>query len=534
MKQEIYRRIKITALIVSILMLGLAFRVYVIQIRNGASYAAMARAQQRIPLLGADERGMICDRKGLALTGERLEYIYILPVSRMDEEAQRLVDALKRRGGRERKTSNRGYRIITAESYAKNISEKLKRKYGAYILRLPQRYAPDQTAVYLLGYARSSDGKGVSGLEKAFDDWLSKREEAIYGLADGANRILPGYGVQNKKERSFGLMTTLDRELQKNLENIVNQVEEGRCCAIVTQAATGDILACATAPGFSPFRVEELLESENRELLDIALQGQYPPGSVFKIVVAAAALEAGICTPHKTFTCTGSQRVGGIDIACTAHQGHGELTMEEAFSVSCNCVFIQMGELVGAKDILAMAKRLGLGREVLTNLNMESCGRLTKEQEAAGAGIGNLSIGQGSLLVTPLQLAQLTQTVANGGVFTGLYLADALKEGETTVKLPRSSPVRVMKQETAEALLFMMKQTARLGTAKSLKEWDCGGKTGSAEGVFEGNKAVHAWFTGVVPAENPQFGITVFVENGGSGGKTAVPVFESIMEKLKQ
>lgn len=532
-RHQLRRRMRIVIAAVSILMMGLAFRVYSIQMVEGDEYKAMAQSQQKVALSGVDDRGTIYDRNGQALTGARAEYVYILPKGRLDENAEGLIEQLKALGGRERRTSNEKYRIVTSERCEKEISKELRQNYGAYVLQVPQRYEADQTAAYLLGYVRSADGVGMTGLERAFDDWLSQRDKVVYGVADAANLILPGYGVQNSKERTCCLFTTLDRSLQKKVEQVVNRVEEGRCCAIITEVESGDILACATAPGYDPLQVEELLASENQELLDIALQGQYPPGSVFKIVVAAAALESGACTPNQEFICTGAQKIGDVTIACTAKQGHGTLTMEEAFAQSCNCAFIQMGQQTGAAAILDMAEKLGLGSSVLKGLEMDRTGNLMSESEAVGAGIGNLSIGQGTLLVTPLQVAQLTQTVANGGVFTGLYLADAQKDDDGLQKLPRDAAQSVVRKETADALLSMMRRTVAAGTASRLKDWDCGGKTGSAEGVFHGQETVHAWFTGVVPAENPRFSVTVFVENGGSGGKAAVPVFEEIMEQLE-
>ena len=532
-RRRLQWRMRIVAATVSLLIAALGYRVYSIQVTDGPIYEAMARSQQRIALSGVDSRGTICDRSGQPLTGARLEYVYILPRARLDERGEALVNRLVRFGGRERRTTNETYRIFTAEHYSKDVSERLRKEYGAYILMLPQRYERDQTAVYLLGYVRDSDGVGVAGLERAFDDWLSRRDKAVYGVADAANLILPGFEIQNSDRRNVRLITTLDRTLQQKTERIARNVTEGRCCIIVTEVASGDILACATAPGFDPLQVEELLESQNRELLDIALQGQYPPGSVFKLVVAAAALESGICTPEQEFVCTGVRQIGDVSIRCTSQQGHGTLTMEEAFSSSCNCAFIQMGQLVGADRILEMARALGLGSQVLEGLDMDQAGNLTTAEEAAGAGILNLAIGQGTLLVTPLQAARMTQTIANGGLFTGLYLADRLEDDGQTKTILRTESRRVMREDVADAILAMMRRTTVSGTACSLVNWDCGGKTGSAEGVLNGERTVHAWFCGVVPSAEPRFSVTVFVEGGGFGGTTAAPVFEAVLETLE-
>lgn len=521
---QMKRRILCIAVVVTLILSALAVRVYSIQVIQGPVYEVMARSQQRIALSGVDGRGEICDRHGEPLTGAKLECVYILRRDRMTGAVEGLLNEVE---ARERRTSNSKYRIFTTDTYRKEVSEKLRREHGAYILQIPQRYEEDQTAVYLLGYVRSADQVGMTGLEAAYDEYLSQRDKVIYGVADAANRILPGYGVQNTEEREVRLITTLDKKLQEKVEDIVDRVDEGRTCAIITDVKTGDILVSATSPGFDPLLVEELLQSENEELLDIALKGMYPPGSVFKVVVALAALEEGLVSQETTFTCDGAEEFGEEDevtVSCTAKEGHGTLSLEEAFAHSCNCAFIQMGRAVGAEKILDMAQRLGFGREVLKGLDMEHPGNLPEKEETVGAGIANLSIGQGTLLVTPIQVAQMTQIVASGGLDTGLWLTELE---------PRQESRRVISEPVAAEMLNMMRAVTEYGTAKRIKDWDCGGKTGSAEGFLDGTPAVHAWFTGVVPANDPQFTVTVFVEGGGSGSKAAVPVFEQILNVLE-
>ncbi len=519
---------------ISIILAVLAARVYSIQIIDGPIYEAMATAQQRVAVAGVDSRGEICDRNGEQLTGAKLQYIYILRRDRIDDK-EKVMNLLNRLEARERRTSNEKYRIFTSEHYMKSTGETLRKEYGAYIMQFPQRYEENQTAVYVLGYVRDSDGVGIAGLERAYDGFLGQRDKVIYGVADAANRILPGYGVQNSQERSCRLVTTLDRELQKSLEEIVSGVEEGRACIIVTDVKSGEILASAAAPGYDPLQVEELLKSDQSELLNIAFQGLYPPGSVFKIVVAAAALEEGIASLKTEFTCDGAEEFGEhgeVTVGCTSKDGHGTLTLEEAFAESCNCTFIQLGKSVGSEKILSMAERLGFGREVLSGLEMDHPGNLPSGDDTAGPGIANLSIGQGTLLVTPLQVVQMTQIIANDGIDTGLYLVRGMESDSGFEPVERKQGLRVLSSNTAQDLLNMMRSVTQNGTARSLRDWDCGGKTGSAEGYVNGVPAVHAWFTGVVPLEEPQYAVTVFVEGGGSGGSVAVPVFERVLEVL--
>ncbi|MBO5666691.1 MAG: hypothetical protein J6S45_04525 [Firmicutes bacterium] len=219
-----------------ILMMALALRLYQIQVRDGAMYETMARSQQKVMVSGVDRRGEICDRHGEALTGSTWEYVYLLRKDRMDDGAMSLLQQIH---GQERFTSNEKYRIFSTGTYVKEASEELRKRYGAYIIEMPQRYQENQVAKYLIGSIDEVTGQGTAGLELAFDDWLSQRDTVIYGIADAANRILPGYGIQNKEERMCRLITTIDKPLQERLEAVV----ERKDTVVITDVKSGDILA---------------------------------------------------------------------------------------------------------------------------------------------------------------------------------------------------------------------------------------------------------------------------------------------------
>ncbi|MBQ5796507.1 MAG: hypothetical protein IIW15_00615, partial [Firmicutes bacterium] len=158
-------------------------------------------------------------------------------------------------GGRERTTSNEKYRIFSADRYEKKVSEKLRSQYGAYIIEMPRRYEEDQVAKHLIGTIDDVTGKGLSGLELAYDDWLIQRDTVLYGVADAANRILPGYEIQNKEERICRLITTVDKTLQKHMEDMVSEskydiviadVDSGEVLAILGKTAIDDVIRLDT------------------------------------------------------------------------------------------------------------------------------------------------------------------------------------------------------------------------------------------------------------------------------------------------
>jgi peptidoglycan glycosyltransferase/penicillin-binding protein 2 len=290
----------------------------------------------------------------------------------------------------------------------------------------------------------------------------------------------------------------------------------------------------AAAPSYDPARVEEYLDSSNEELLNKATQSLYPPGSIFKIIVAAAALESGAATEESTFYCNGYEEIGGVRINCSSEEGHGEISLRDAFAKSCNSAFIQIGTQLGGEAIREMAASFGVGRQVFQGEIEEKSGLLPEPRDVQGAGIGNLSIGQGKLLITPAQAARITAIIASGGLDRGLTLVKGTMEGGKTKYLRKPPERRVVSRKTADGIKALMIDAVDYGTANNLNipGTVVAGKTGSAEAAYRGEMVVHGWFTGFFPAEAPRYVVTVFVEQGGSGRSSAVPLFRQMAEYL--
>jgi cell division protein FtsI/penicillin-binding protein 2 len=192
--------------------------------------------------------------------------------------------------------------------------------------------------------------------------------------------------------------------------------------------------------------VENYLNSSNEELINKVTQSLYPPGSIFKIIVTAAALENGVVTGDSIFTCKGYEDINGIRINCSREEGHGTLTFRDAFAKSCNSAFIQLGMQTGGEAILEMAKAFGVGKKAFQGGIEEKTGLLPGEQDIQGAGIGNLSIGQGKLQITPAQAARITAIVAAGGVDHGLSLIKGTTDGGETYYIEKEPAKRVIKR----------------------------------------------------------------------------------------
>lgn len=526
------KRIRFFLVCAALLMIGLSGKLALVQLVDQDRYAEVAARQHQIVLEGIDKRGTIYDRNQKPLTGTKEEYVYLIKKGNVNEKVRDLLGAMN---ARRLSSSSDRYLLYCCADYHREESELLQKEFGAFIIKAPQRYSEDQLAVHVIGYVSGLDGVGVCGLEKDFDSWLSQRDKVLYAVADGANYIIPGLGICNTTGKDCGLVTTLDFDIQKRAETLLR--EAGVTGSIVVaDVKSGEVIACASEPSFNPNEVKDYLNSSGNEFVNLASQGLYAPGSVFKMAVAAAALENGVVAEDTTFECRGYEEINGIKIKCSTGgaKGHGRITLRDAFKKSCNCAFIQLGEKVGAEAILKGAEELGLNQKTLTGISGEKVGNLPLISDAQGAGIGNLSIGQGKLLVTPLEICKMTQIIANDGRSADLKLVRGTVENGKMKSFTGKDEKQILSRETAKMLQSFMVDTVASGTANNLKGLSAGGKTGSAEATEHGKDVVHGWFTGFLPAENPQYAVTVFVEQGRSGRTSAVPLFGKIAQELER
>lgn len=527
------KNLKRILVMASVILLALVFRLAYIQVYGSDDLSAATRAQSMIALKGSNTRGMIYDRNGQPLVADSKKYIYIIKEDEFDVHAEKL---LRKLSAEEVGSDNEGYRVYSSEHYNSSCGKSLIENNNAYILQASARYSDDQLAEHLIGYVNKEDNSGAAGLELMCDDQLSALNRRVYAVADVAGNILQGRGLviaSDEKDDSIitkGIRTTIDKEIQSAVENII-EGESSPCAAVVMDVKTGGILAMACTPEYDQENIQQYLNDGGDELINKVTQGEYPPGSVFKIVTAAAALENGVDISRK-YECSGSVKLGDIEIGCETggEEGHGMIGLEEAFALSCNSFFVQLGMETGADNIISTAEKLGLGQKILKGFPQESSGHLMDAEQRYGTAIGNLSIGQGQTLTTPLQIAVMTNCIASGGINRDAHLLMSDEEENR----------QVISENTAEAIGRMMKAASLYGTASSLDlKTDTGDvkaavKTGSAEYGISGENSSHGWITGYTPCDEPEFTITVFVENGGSGSLSAGPLFEKIIKYLEE
>jgi len=433
------------------------------------------------------------------------------------------------------------------------------------------RYDSGTLAKHVIGYLSGKDKIGQAGIEKAYDKELGNNSTFEIGaVTDASKKPIKGLGYRIKSwsaEDSLHIKLTLDYHIQKLVEEAMEK--NGISGAVVVEdVVTGDILAMASKPDFDQESIENYLNSSGNELFNKATAA-YNLGSVFKIIDAAALYEnmdtlqgkfykpnqylspyMGYDTEYDMnnqvipedyfnldhYECTGSVNINGLIFKCSSYLngGHGAMNLEQAFAVSCNSYFIEMSQRIGYRNLIAMAQKFGLG--TVTGISYqgvsEAGGSLPPiDSYYSKADIANLAIGQGVLLATPLQVADMVATVANGGIKNRVNIVDSVVDEEDRVvrEVRAEEGKRIISKSTADKIKSLMKAVTDYGTGKEAGMayyGGAGGKTGSAETGTKG--VVHAWFAGYFPSVEPKYSIAVFVENGLYGGKTAAPVFADI------
>jgi len=360
------------------------------------------------------------------------------------------------------------------------------------------------------------------------------------------------------------VILTLDMELQSYA---MRRMEGESGAAVVMDIHNGDILALASVPGFDPndfnlglsqAKWDSLRNDEYKPLLNKAIAGQYPPGSTFKMLVALAALEAGVTVPQESVTCLGSTRLGNQTFHCWKRGGHGVMNMRDSIKHSCDVYFYEIAQRLGIDRIEEMAKRFGLGKAFDFGIPGEKPGLVpsknwkfanTNERWQKGETL-IAGIGQGYLLTTPLQLAVMTAQLANGGKLIKPRIFRAVGDEATPYEEPQ--PIGVS-QRHLNLVLGAMDAVSNeaggtaFGSRIAEPGMELAGKTGTAQvrritaaeraaGIIKNedlpwNRRDHALFVAHAPVKDPRYAISVFVEHGGSGSRAAAPIAKDIMKK---
>jgi penicillin-binding protein 2 len=597
-------RLRLVKIIAAVAFIVIILSFWYLQIIRGGEWNDVARHNQirRIPL--AAPRGKVYDRSGRTLLDNRESYnITVIPADIDERTVSTLSGCLNMSAEKIQDTikENQQWSPFLPAVIKEDISiqelalveERLRILAGVDIEVEPHRHYPEgPVAAHVLGYLaevtkeeladpgfseyRMGDYIGRDGLERIMEDHLRGQDGYKYKLVDARGREVQPFAGQEKLVTLRGgkpragdnIVTTLDLELQREAERLL----EDKAGAIVMMGVhTGEILVMASSPSYDPEdfckrmydeKWKKMASDPGHPLLNRAIQGQYPPGSVFKLVVAAAGLERDVLEHGTMINCRGYFRMGRKIFHCWRRWGHGRIDLEQAIVQSCDVYFYKAGKELGIDRIAETAHKFGLGLATGIWLLSEKPGLIPttswKKSQLGQDWIPgetiSCAIGQGYVLVTPLQAVLIPCIIANQGRLLRPRLIKQIEDlNGNIIKeiLPEEYSTNVISEDTAKFLENAMVGVVskRKGTAywtgRSSKI-SIAGKTGTAQvakrETVEGKKLEeipyelrdHAWFVAFAPAEKPEVALAVVVEHGGNGSTGAAPVARALLEKYAE
>ena len=493
---------------------------------SNTAYAARAEAQSTATLMFPARRGNFYDCNGHLLTGLGEQW---LALSLPGEGSYTKLYPYASKAGQAMLYQKRNASRPFLVEVTRDVSA-----MGAWCYAVPRRYGDAPLASALLGYL-DGEGHGVAGLEAALEDLLSGTgaQDKLVCAVNAQGKLRSGTEPELVKSDSgaVGVQLTLSRSIQRAAEAVAVQTMQSGCI-LVLDAASAKVRACASTPGFDPENVSASLNAPDSPLVNRAFQA-YAVGSVFKPVLAAAALEAG--KTGLVWDCPGYCVVDGQVFRCAGGVPHGEVDLAAALQKSCNGYFIRLGQELGPERVREMAVRLGFGRALnLADTLSTAAGQLPEAETLTSSGaFANFCFGQGELLATPIQIAAMMNTIAAGGIWREpLFLECTLDEttGEPLTALAHRGARRVFSAQTAQACVV----TEGTGHEAAPTEGTAAGKTGTAQtGQFAAGKELkNYWFAGFYPVRNPRYTIVVLQDGQTGPSRTSAAIFAQVCDAL--
>ncbi|WP_195575967.1 peptidoglycan D,D-transpeptidase FtsI family protein [Paenibacillus sp. 1001270B_150601_E10] len=530
-----------------------------------------------------DGRGRIVDRKGLPITGSMGNAIIFFPIKTTNSQklAAKEIAALVNVNFDTlmEKWSKASEPFVLRDQQQKVVPLTIAQKkwlegrqwLGVRVLPYTDPYPLKELTPHWVGYTIQANpsewdrklnrGKaqgwsyihrsGAYGLEKSFNPLLSGIGPVTFvHYQDASLKPLPGLDVRVRKPDNpyypLRIVTTADLSLHEPIVKIMKQHGLKKGSVVVMDATNRDVLAMVSVPSYHPEHIDPQDHAWNNIALDAVA-----PGSVYKLVTAAWALESGKVSRKETFHCDGE--LGKYGLSCWKKGGHGTLTLEEAFAESCNVAFAELSERMTEEEMYSYAEKLGfigpvglvsndhLGHKALSHFPNEASGRVFSKLEPLIRDQGakaQSSIGQRDVRITPLAAANAMVTIIKGGVFGHPRLVMRMEDKEGAVIssfAKEAASERRLKARTAHDLRHWMEQVVEQGTGKALRNraWPLAGKSGTAQAGAYGTKQLHTWFVGYGPANKPRYAVAVVSEDEANDGKhRATAVFGEVMDLL--
>jgi penicillin-binding protein 2 len=581
-RDDLVSRVRVLTTLVTGVLVAIATGFWFVQLVQGDYYRELAENNRLRKLPIKAPRGLIYDRKGRLLVENVPSYNLTIDRSRSD----RLEDSLEFASGvlgrpiEDLRKILEGYRGIPEFKpvlLAENLTLSEVARIGVEGLRYPEfevevqhlrLYRHREQTAHLLGYLgeasqaeieeadsayQPGDMVGKKGIEQTYDAKLRGADGERVVVVDSRGELLEEYG-RKPAVPGRNLTLAIDLELQQEAARWLDGPEKVGA-VVAMDPRNGEILALVSSPSYNPNlfarRLQKgewkaLIEDPNHPLQNRAIQNTYSPGSTFKMIMETAGLTEGIFDDHTTVGCAGAKSFYGRPFRCWRAGGHGSVNAHLALKLSCDVYFYTLGQKMGIEKIARYARLFGFGSPTGIDIQGEKRGlvpdpewseKARKQPWYPGETI-SVSIGQGPVLVTPLQMAEMTALVANGGYKVVPHLIKNAK-----LPPPEHVPIDENALRTVRGGMWAVVNEpggTAYGSAR-LPGVEIAGKSGTVQVIAYAQRLNthnlpfkyrdHAWFTSFAPAENPRLVVTVFAEHGGGGSRVAAPIAQAIYAK---
>lgn len=530
--KKIDERIKVLFLIILLLFILIIIRVFYIQVFDYKKLNEYASDLWSRDLPIEANRGLILDRNGVVLADNLTTTSLVLipnQIKDKEEVTKQLADILNVSYDdmKEHVYKNTSIERVHPEGrrLSYDIAEKISNLNieGVYLVKEAKRYYPYGNLLsHSLGYV-GIDNQGLSGLELQYDKYLTGKSGAIKYFSDAKGNKLNLSDIYIEPTPGMNINLTIDIKIQKSIEreldNIVDMFSPDNALAIAIDPNTGEILGMGSRPDYDPNNYKNY----SQEVLsrNLPIWSSYEPGSTFKIVTMATAVEEKVVDLDKdTFYDTGSTKVDGSTLRCWKAGGHGHQTFLQVLQNSCNPGFVKIGQLLGKDKLFSYLDKFGFGNKTGIDLNGEGQGIIFALNKVGNVELATTAFGQG-VSVTPIQQAVAVSAVVNGGNLLKPYIVKSISESETNNIIEEKETTvlrKVISNETSLIMRRALESVVALGGGKSayIEDYRIGGKTGTAQKVENGKYLVGNYimsFMAVVPSNDPKAILYLAIDN---------------------
>ena len=528
--KKIDMRIKVVFIIMFMLLLLVILRVFYIQVFDYKKLYSYANDLWSRDLPIEADRGLILDRNGKVLADNlTTTSLVLIPNQIKDKESttRKLSNILNVTYEDMKEHVFKETSIERVHPEGRRLSYDIANEIsslnldGVYLVKEAKRYYPYGNLLsHSLGYV-GIDNQGLSGLELEYDKYLTGSSGAIKYFSDAKGNKLNKSDVYIEPTSGMNISLTIDIDIQKSVEreldNIIDMFEPDNALAIVMDPNTGEILALGSRPDYNP----NSYKNYSQEILsrNLPIWSSYEPGSTFKIISMATALEEKVISLEDTFYDTGNVKVDGSTLRCWKSGGHGHQTFLQVLENSCNPGFVKIGQLLGKETLFKYLHNFGFGDKTGVDLNGESTGIMFNLNRVGNVELATTAFGQG-VSVTPIQQVVATSAVVNGGTLYKPYILKSINDKTNTIiKENKKTVVRkVISEQTSNLMRSALESVVAKGGGKSayIEGYRIGGKTGTAQKVENGRYMDNNYimsFMSIVPSNKPEAVLYLAIDN---------------------